>query len=140
MANVITTNYFREQLAAGNVNLSGDDFAIALMNIHVQSASVNDLKEVKIWSEISDYESSSVGYSAVPIDNKLISTITGNVISWSGDNISWSSITNSPYGYAIYKIDDGLVVGMVEFNGAPINAVNGTITIQWNSAGIANII
>jgi len=140
MARVVTTNYFRQMMATQQIDLSGDSFAVALMNIHVQSADTSALKEVSAWSDVSANEASAVGYSAVNISSPSVSVIDGNIVSWDGTDISWSSITLSPYGYCIYRINDGLVVGFVEFTAGQINAVNGSITIQWNSGGIMNII
>jgi len=140
MANVVTTNYFREQVAGQNVSLSADAFAVALMNIHVQSASESTLKQVQTWSEVSAYEVSAAGYSAEPLSADTLSANTNNVVYWDGNNITWSSVTISPYGYTIYRISDGLVVGFVEFTTAPQTTVNGDLTIQWNANGIMNII
>lgn len=139
MANVVTTNYFRQQLSRGLVDLSATDYAVALMNIYVQSATETTLKAISAWAEVSAYEASAVGYSATPITSQTVSAVGNNIV-WDGANITWSSITSSPYGYAIYKISNGLLVGFVEFTSAPLTAVNGDITITWNANGIANII
>lgn len=140
MARVVTTNYFRKMMATQQVDLSGDSFAVAFMGIHVNSADTSALKQVSAWSDVSAYEASAVGYSAANITSPSVSIIDGNIVSWDGTDITWSNITLSPYGYAIYRISDGLVVGFVEFNSGQINAVNGSITIQWNAGGIAQII
>jgi hypothetical protein len=139
MANVVATNYFREQMSIGHVNLSGDTFLISLMDRFVQSASVDTLKQVSAWSDVSAHEVSALGYSAINLSSKSISIIPGNVISWDGANIVWSGVTLTTYGYAVYK-NNGLVVGFVEFAAGQLDAVNGSVTIQWNTNGIMNII
>ena len=133
----VTTNYFRQELAAGNVNLSGDTFAVALMDGYI-SATNTILKAQSAWSDVSAYESSSVGYSAIELSAGDLYT-NDSKICWNGTDISWSNITNSPYGLTIYRINDGLVIGFIDFGEQKI-AVNGSITIQWNENGIANII
>lgn len=138
--NIVTTNYFRELMATQQVDLSGDNFAIALMGIHVQSATAAQLRSVSAWSDVSAYEASAVGYSATSLQSLTVSAINNSVVSWDGNNVTWNNITLSPYGYAIYRVDDGMVLGFVEFTSAPIEAVNGSITIQWNVNGIANIL
>ena len=136
----VTTNYFRQELAAGNVNLSGaDTFAVALMSDYVKDSLINTLKAQSAWSDVSAYESSSVGYSAKELPADVIKVLNNSIVSWSGTNISWNNISNEPYGLAIYRINDGLVVGFIDFGEQKI-AVNGSITIQWNVNGIANII
>ena len=138
MANVVTTDYFREQVISGNVNLSGDSFAVAFMNNHVHSATEASLKAVHMWSEVSAYEASAVGYSATPLTATTISANSSNVVFWDGTDITWSSITLSPYGLVIYRISDGLIVGFIEFTSQQV-AVNGSITVSWNVAGIMNV-
>ena len=134
----VTTNYFRQELAAGNVNLSGDTFNVALMNNYVLT-STDTLKAQSAWSNnVSAYESSSVGYSAITLTAGNL-YINGNALCWSGTNISWSNITNSPYGICIYRPSDGLVIGFIDFGGKK-EVVNGAITIEWNAGGIAQII
>lgn len=141
----VTTNYFRQELAAGNVNLSGDTFAVALMN-YIVTANELDLKyQMSSWNSggvygpVSAFESSSVGYSAITLSNTGLTLLNWQNISWSGTNISWSNITNSPYGLCIYRLSDGLVVGFIDF-GEQKEVVNGTLTIEWNTGGIAQII
>ena len=135
----VTTNYFRQELAAGNVNLSGDTFNVALMNNYVLT-STDTLKAQSAWSDVSAFESSSVGYNAITLTagNLYINNLI-NALCWSGTNISWSNITNSPYGLCIYRPSNGLVVGFIDFGEQKI-AVNGSITIRWNTDGIAQII
>ena len=137
----VTTNYFRQELAAGNVNLSGDIFKVALMNNYVStSTSTDTLKAQSAWSNnVSAYESSSVVYSATTLTAGNLYINNSNALCWSGTNISWSNITNSPYGLCIYRSSDGLVVGFIDFGEQKI-AVNGSITIQWNDGRIAQII
>ena len=146
----VTTNYFRQELAAGNVNLSGaDTFAVALMNYIVTNSTEDNLKAAYSWyndtspigAAVSAFESSSVGYSATTLTAGNL-YINGNALCWSGTNISWSNITNNspgPYGLCIYRPSDGLVVGFIDFGG-PKEVVNGTLTIEWNTGGIAQII
>ena len=140
MARVVTTDYFRKLMATQQVDLSGDSFAIALMGEYVSAADTSALKQVSAWADVSAYEVSAIGYSAINLNSPSVSIIDGNIVSWDGTDISWSNITLSPYGYAIYRIGDGIVVGFVEFTDGQINAVNGSIIIQWNTAGIMNII
>jgi len=135
----VTTNYFRQELSVGNINLSGDDFAVALMNEYVSSSSEETLKSVSAWSEVSAFENSAVGYSAAPISSDSISVITGNIISWDGININWSSVTLSAAGHTVIRVSDGLVVGFVQYPSV-VESVNGDITLQWNANGIMNII
>ena len=134
----VTTNYFRQELAAGNVNLSGDTFNVALMNNYVLT-STDTLKAQSAWSNnVSAYESSSVGYSAITLTAGNL-YISDNTLCWGGTKISWSNITNSPYGICIYRPSDGLVIGFIDFGGKK-EVVNGAITIEWNAGGIAQII
>ena len=143
----VTTNYFRQELAAGNVNLSGaDTFAVALMNYIVTNSSEDNLKAAYSWyndtspigAAVSAFESSSVGYSAITLTAGNL-YISDNTLCWGGTNISWSNITNSPYGICIYRPSDGLVIGFIDF-GEEKEVVNGAITIEWNAGGIAQII
>ena len=137
----VTTNYFRQELAAGHVNLSGaDTFAVALMSAYVSASSINTLKAQSAWSDVSANESSSVGYNAITLTaGNLYINDSINALCWSGTNISWNNISNEPYGLVIYRINDGLVVGFIDFGG-PKEVVNGTLTIEWNTGGIAQII
>ena len=136
----VTTNYFRQELAAGHVNLSGaDTFAVALMSAYVSASPPNLLKAQSAWSDVSAYESSSVGYSATTLTAGNLYINNSNALCWNGTNISWNNITNSPYGLCIYRPSKGLVVGFIDFGEQKI-AVNGSITIQWNAGGIAQII
>ena len=150
----VTTSYFRQELAAGHVNLSGDTFAVALMNYIVRNASELELKYQLsnwytkggsgVWSATSAFESSSVGYSAITLTANSLILNNFSKISWSGTNISWSNITTKshpyePYGLCIYRPSDGLVVGFIDF-GEPKEVVNGALTIEWNTGGIAQII
>ena len=135
----VTTNYFRQELAAGHVNLSGaDTFAVALMSAYVSASPIDTLKAQSAWSDVSAYESSSVGYSATTLTAGNLYINNSNALCWSGTNISWSNITNSPYGLCIYRPSNGLVVGFIDFGEQKI-AVNGSITIRWNEGGIAQI-
>ena len=141
----VTTNYFRQELATGNVNLSGDTFKVALMNGMVQQVTEYNLKASYSWyndtdpiGAVSAYESSSVGYSAITLTAGNL-YISSNTLCWGGTNISWSNITNSPYGICIYRPSDGLVIGFIDFGGKK-EVVNGAITIEWNAGGIAQII
>ena len=136
----VTTNYYRQQSNVQNISLSGDDFAVALMDIHVQSATESSLKQVQLWSEVSAYEVSATSYSAAPLSADTVSANTSDVVYWDGVDLTWTGVTISPYGLTIYRISDGLVVGFIEFTDAPIDAVNGTISLSWNANGIMNII
>jgi hypothetical protein len=135
----VVTNYFRQELSVGNVNLSADIWAVALMNEFVSSSTESTLKAQSAWSDVSAFENSAVGYSAVQISNDSISTISDNRISWDGDNITWSSITLSARGHTVYRVSDGLIVGFVDY-GEVVEASNGDINIAWNANGIMNII
>lgn len=139
MANVVTTNYFREQLSKKEISLTADTYKVALMNDYVNASSESTLKAVSAWGDVSAYEVSANGYSAQTITSPVVSS-NGNVVYWNGANITWNNITVTTYGFAIYRTSDNLVLGFVEFTNAPIIAVNGSITINWNPAGIANII
>lgn len=139
MANIVTTNNFRQLLASQQISLSGDAFAVSLLNIHVQSASDATLRQTIYWSEVSVYEASAVGYSAMPLTASTIATNTSDSVYWDGTNIVWSTVTLSPYGYCIYRISDGIIVGFVEFDSAPLIAINGSISIVWNDGGIMDI-
>lgn len=135
----VTTNYFRQELANKNISLSGETFYVSLMGAYVSSTTSTILQSISAWSAVSANESSSVGYSAATISGETVSINgTTNTIEWKGNNITWGPTTNSPYGLCIYR-NDGLVVGFIDF-GKKIDAINGNITIQWNSKGIANII
>jgi len=141
MANkVVTTNYFRELMAKKQIDLINDTFAIALMGEYISITDTSILQSIINWSEVSAYEVTAVGYNSVSLTSPTISLINESVISWDGDNIVWSGVTLNSYGYTIYRVSDGIVVGFVEFTNSPIITVNGSITIQWNSNGIMNII
>lgn len=138
MANIVTTNYFRDLVSTKQIDLSSDIFYVSLLNNYVQSSTNSTLKSISAWSQVSAYEVSSVNYSATILSGENIS-INGNIVVWGGNNITWNSVTFSPYGLVIYK-NDGVVIGFIEFTSAPAVVVNGSLTIQWNTAGIANII
>lgn len=135
----VTTNQYRKHVNAGNISLSADSFAVALMGQHVSSATEAVLKQVESWSEVSAYEVTGTSYSAVELSASTLSANSSDVVLWDGTDSTWSNVTVTPYGIAIYKISDGLVVGFVEFNNA-VTAVNGTVTVSWNTNGIMNII
>ena len=134
----VTTNYFRQELSVGNISLSGDDWAVALMNEYVSSSTNSVLKAQSAWSDVSAYENSATSYSASGILSDSVSAITGNIISWDGANITWTGITLSAAGHTVYRVSDGLVVGFVEYPDV-VEAVNGNLTISWNANGIMNI-
>jgi hypothetical protein len=134
----VTTNLYRTKSAAQEVSLSGDSWAVALMNAHVSSASEATLKQTNYWSEVSGFEVSGGTYSAMPLSAETLSANISDVVFWDGENITWNDVTVSPYGLTIYRISDGLLVGFVEFSSQAV-AINGSITLAWNSAGIMNI-
>ena len=136
----VTTNYFRDQLAKGNINLSGDTYFVSLMDEFVTTAisTIDQLKAQSAWGDISAaHENSAANYSAAEIVGVPISTTTGNIVKWDGADITWSSVTLSAAGHCLYR-SDGLIVGFVEYSSIA-DAVNGDITIQWNAGGIMNI-
>jgi len=135
----VTTNYYRKQSAFKGVSLSADAFAVALMGQLVTSSTEAELKQLSAYSEISAYEVTGATYSAMPLSADTVSANSSDVVFWDGVNLTWTSVTVSPYGLAIYRISDGLVVGFIEFDDAPIIAVNGTISLNWNANGIMNI-
>lgn len=135
----VTTNYYRKQSSFKEVSLSADAFAVALMGQFVTSSTEAELKQIETYSEISAYEVASSTYSAMPLSADTVSANSSDVVFWDGVNLTWTSVTVSPYGLAIYRISDGLVVGFIEFDDAPIVAVNGTISLNWNANGIMNI-
>jgi hypothetical protein len=135
----VTTNYYRKQSAFKEVSLSADAFAVALMGQLVTSSTEAELKQLSAYSEISAYEVTGATYSAMPLSADTVSANSSDVVFWDGVNLTWTSVTVSPYGLAIYRISDGLVVGFIEFDDAPIIAVNGTISLNWNANGIMNI-
>ena len=134
----VTTNYFRQELSVGNVSLSGDTYHLSLMNEYVSSSSEATLKQVSTWADVSAYEVSATGYSAVELTAPTISATVNNVVYWDGTNITWSGVTLSAAGHTVYRGSDGLVVGFVEYTEI-VEAVNGDITIAWNANGIMNI-
>ena len=138
MPNIVTTNNFRELAITSGVNLSLDTFAVSLMDIYVQSATVTTLKEITNWSQVSAHEVTGTGYSRQTI---TIPTITedNDIVRWNASNVNWNNVSVSTYGYTIYRISDGMVLGFVEFNTTPQVANNGSLTIQWNTSGILNI-
>lgn len=135
----VVTNDFRKLMATSGVNLSADNYKVALMGIHVNSASESTLKQGSDWTSVSGYEVSGTGYSALSLTAPTVSANASDVVYWDGTDLNWTSVTVSPYGYAIYRTSDNLVVGYVEFTGGQVVAVNGTITIQWDAGGILNI-
>jgi len=135
----VTTNYYRKQSAFKEVSLSADAFAVALMGQFVTSSTEAELKQILAYSEISAYEVTGATYSAMPLSADTVSANSSDVVFWDGVNLTWTSVTVSPYGLAIYRISDGLVIGFIEFDDAPIVAVNGTISLNWNANGIMNI-
>ncbi|MDD5651334.1 MAG: hypothetical protein PHF86_13125 [Candidatus Nanoarchaeia archaeon] len=135
----VTTNYYRKQSAFKEVSLSADTFAVALMGQLVTSSTEAELKQLSTYSEISAYEVASSTYSAMSLSADTVSANSSDVVLWDGVNLTWTNVTVSPYGLAIYRISDGLVVGFIEFDDAPIIAVNGTISLNWNANGIMNI-
>jgi len=135
----VTTNLYRQESAGGNVSLSGDSFNVSLMDSYVSATDTSALKHVNYWSEVSANEVSGATYSAMALSADTLSANSSDVVYWDGVNLTWTGVTVSPYGLAIYRPSDNLVVGFVEFDNAPIVAVNGSITISWNPAGIMNI-
>jgi hypothetical protein len=135
----VTTNQYRKLSAGKDISLSADVFAVALLNSFAQSCPSNIMKGIVSYSEISAYEVSSSNYSAATLTANILSANTSDVVFWDGTNITWTGVTVSPYGLAIYRQSDGLIVGFIEFDDAPIVAVNGTIALNWNANGIMNI-
>jgi hypothetical protein len=131
----VTTNYFRRELAGGNITLSADAFKVSLMNNIVSSAT--GLQSINTWAQVSANEVSATSYSAVDLTAGTL-TIVGNTVKWDGTDVSWSNVTLSAKGLSIYRSNDGLVVGFIEFPSTE-TAVNGAITIAWNANGIMNI-
>lgn len=135
----VVTNDFRKLMATSGVNLSADSYKVALMGIHVNSAAASTLKQSSDWTSVSGFEVSGTGYSALSLTAPTVSANASDVVYWDGTDLTWTNVTVSPYGYAIYRTSDNLVVGYVEFTGGQVVAVNGTITVQWNANGIMNI-
>jgi hypothetical protein len=135
----VTTNYFRKLTAGQSVSLSSDSFAVALMGQFVTSSTEAELKGINTYSEITAYEVDGTGYSATTLSAETISANSSDVVYWDGVDVSWTNVTVTAYGMTIYRLSDGLVVGFVEFDDAPKTAVNGTVSLTWNAAGIMNI-
>lgn len=135
----VVTNDFRRLMATSGINVSADNYMVALMDIHVQSATAATLKQSSDWTSVSANEVSGTGYSAKTLTAQTVSANSGDVVYWDGSDVTWDDVTVSPYGCAIYRTSDNLVVGYIEFTDAPKIAVNGTISIQWNANGIMNI-
>ena len=135
----VTTNIYRRNVNAGLINLSANSFAVALLNGFATSGSSDIMKQVTNYSEISAFEVSGTGYSALPLSASTLSANSSQVVFWDGNDIIWNNVTINTYGLAIYRLSVGLVVGFIDFGEQKI-AVNGSITIQWNVNGIANII
>ncbi|MFW6247184.1 MAG: hypothetical protein ACOC22_03380 [bacterium] len=134
----VVTNDFRKLMATDGVNLSADTYKVALMDDFVTSVA-ETLKQSSDWTSVSANEVSGTGYSAATLIAPTVSVNSSDVVYWDGSNITWDNVTVSPYGCAIYRTNDNLVVGYIEFTDAPKIAVNGTIAIQWNENGIMNI-
>ena len=135
----VSTTYFRQQLSTGNINLSGDTFFVSLMNNYVNSSSINSLKSVSAWNQISAFEVSGNGYSSSALSNKTVSASTdGTIIQWDASDLTWSNVTISPWGLSIRK-NNNVVVGFIDF-GSEQDAINGNLTVQFNTLGIGNII
>lgn len=137
----VSTNYFRTQLGYGNINLSGDTFYVSLMDNYVTSSTVDTLKGINTWSEVSAHECTGTGYSSSALSNVSF-TSADNVVYMDADDITWNNVTVSAYGDCIRK-DDGTVVGFHDYSNSyttPITPVNGVFSLQWDSSGILTII
>lgn len=134
----VVTNDFRQSMATSGVNLSADSYKASLMGIHVNSASVATLMGQGSWTEVSGYEVSGTGYSALDLTATTVSANAGNVVLWDGTDLTWGNMTVSPYGLSIYRPSDNLVLGYLDFGEQKV-AVNGPIVVQWNTNGIMNI-
>jgi len=134
----VTTNIYRRNVNAGLINLSANSFAVALLNGFATSGSSDIMKQVTNYSEISAFEVSGTGYSALPLSASTLSANSSQVVFWDGNDIIWNNVTINTYGLAIYRLSDGLVVGFIDF-GELKQAVNGSISLSWNSNGIMNI-
>ncbi len=132
----ITTLEFKKQMAGGTYNLSGGGLAVALYDNIFEN---NSLYNYPNFSDLSSDEvTDSLGnYSALPLTATTIDN-TDNIVKWDGNDVTWNNISVSAYGYSIYRISDGLVIGYVSFD-EPKVTVNGSLTIAWNDNGIMNI-
>jgi hypothetical protein len=148
MATVVT-NAFRQAMATSGVNLSADNFVVALMDSWVIEVDVGSLKQnYGSWATtISAHEVSGTGYSAIPLTAPIVSATgwpgkphpEGEIVYWKGNNLTWNNITVRSYGIAIYRPSDNLVVGYISFGYTEVVVVNGSLTVQWDPAGIMNI-
>ena len=135
----VVTNEFKIQEGAGNVDISASNWVASLMNDIVPSAD-DVLRDFSYWNDVtsavSAYEASGNGYtSGVTLSNVgWYTTDNDNRQRLSADDISFNNITIQTYGLAVWRTDDNLVIGFVDFG--PKTTSNGNLSINWNSGGI----
>jgi len=136
----VVTNEFKFQEGGGNVDLSASNWVASLMNNHVSSGA-DALRDLSYWNDVtspvSAYEASGTGYtSGATLTNVgwINDNGTDNRQRLSADSVSWSTISIVAYGVAIWRTDDNLVMGFVDFGQQ--TASNGNFTINWNPDGI----
>lgn len=92
------------------------------------------------WSTISANEITASGYSAggAEITTKSL-TLTGNTVTFDGDNVQWTSTATITARYAVvYEVTSSYLLCYHDFE-ADESATNGTFTVQWNSSGIFQV-
>jgi len=92
------------------------------------------------WSTISSAEISASGYSAggAEVTTKSLS-LTGNVVTFDGDNVQWTSTATITARYAVvYDTGSSYLLCYHDFE-SDESATNGTFTVQWNSSGIFQV-
>ena len=132
----VVTNHFKFQEGGENISLSGDTWICSLMGTYVSASSIDTLKDIENWSEVSAYEASGTGYvSGTDLTNlSWYNDDTNNIQRLSADSVTFSTITILSNGVCIWRLSDGLVMGFIDYGSN--SSSNGNFTVNWNSGGI----
>lgn len=90
-------------------------------------------------------EVSGTGYTAAGalLTTTTVSTVSGGIVMWDADDLTWSTATITAYGVLLYEdarttpvADQGILA--VYFGGA-VTSTAGLFTVQWSANGIWRI-
>ena len=139
MSTMIITNYFKNKLTQSDINFTSDTFKIALIGAYA-TFSDSSLQSISAWSYLSGNEITGDGYTtggitllgAEIVYNQTNSYVKFNSVSW---NITGTITT---YGAAVYRVSDGLVLGIIKFNSdlSPSVCTVGVFQIVFSSNGL----
>jgi hypothetical protein len=144
MASSVITTYFKQQLLAGNIDLDGQTYRVALLR-GTSGLNTSVFQTMTMFSAAQVYETTGTGYTAGGI------TLSGNVVGingvnsyWDSIDVTWQNSTINADGAIVYRLvnnaNNSPIVCFVDlYNVSPIGVKvsnNGNFTLQWNSLGI----